>query len=121
MGTPSSPLPVRAACHHEGSSSEEPRISPFSVMEAIPVVGPLLAALGTVGLLLAVGLALLALVPVRRTLSRPGSRPDQMVAVTRQEVMWRPKRVLNGGEATVYASACSVVTGIDTAGGCGRR
>ena len=42
-------------------------MSPFSVVEAVPVVGPLLAALGPVRLLLAVGLALLALVLVRQS------------------------------------------------------
>ncbi|QDD92659.1 Hypothetical protein HVIM_04493 (plasmid) [Roseomonas mucosa] len=90
-------------------------MSPVTVVEAIPAVGPLLAALGPVGLLLAIGLALLALVLARRALSRPSTRPDQVAAVSRQEVVWRPKRVLNGGEAAIYASACNITTRIDPA------
>lgn len=88
-------------------------MSPFSGLETMPVVGPLLASLGPLGLLLPICLTLLALVLAGRMFSRASARPDQVAAVSRPEIIWRPKRVLNGGETTVYASACSVTAGID--------
>lgn len=90
-------------------------MSPSSIFDAIPVVGPLLATFGPYGVLIPLGLVFLLLFLAGRAFPRPAARPDQVAAVSRQEVMWRPKRVLNHGEASVYASACSVAASIDPA------
>jgi len=88
-------------------------MSPSQVLASIPVIGPILAPHGALGLLLVAGLLLLVLALVAWALPRTSTRPDQVAAVSRKEVVWRSKRVLNEGEAAVYISASSILADID--------
>lgn len=88
-------------------------MSASQVLASIPLIGPILASHGALGLVLVAGLLLLVLALVAWALPRASTRPDQVAAVSRKEVVWRSKRVLNEGEAAVYASASRILADLD--------
>lgn len=88
-------------------------MSASQVLASIPLIGPILASHGALGLVLVAGLLLLVLALVAWALPRTSTRPDQVAAVSRKEVVWRSKRVLNEGEAAVYASASRILADLD--------